>query len=488
MNPGKIASPNDSPLLKIDEVPLRGSSDRVIGNSIRAAFDNAAYCNGNGACFDFDQASPMCPSYKATGNRVYSPKGRATLMREWLRLLAEQGVDPLIEAVRISKASKALGLIRRTINTLNPANRDDFSHEVRQAMDTCLACKACAGQCPVKVSVPAFRSKFLNLYHDRYLRPLKDPLIASIETMLPVMTRFRLLYNLIARSSIGRAAVRRVGLTALPALPAVSFARLANAQGVQVADPARIANMSEGERSRIVVLIPDAFTLHFDPMVGVAALEVARLLGLEPLIAPTFVNGKALHVHGYLDRFAYTAERTSAYLNEFAATGVSMVGLDPSMTLVFRSEYLVNGRAMPTVLLPQEWLIKLTPLIEREMKGTSEERFRLIPHCTERTNAPTSSSQWKTVFRAFGLELEIANAGCCGMAGTFGHETRNRELSEKLYEMSWAEQIRTANSGVVVMATGYSCRSQVKEIEHKLIPHPLEVIRDLLREKQASPN
>ncbi|MGO8586999.1 hypothetical protein ACC846_39350, partial [Rhizobium ruizarguesonis] len=75
-------------LLKIDYVPLRGDTDRIIGTEIRAAFDNSAYCNGNGACFDFDQTRPMCPSYKATRDRHFSPKGRAALMREWLRLPA----------------------------------------------------------------------------------------------------------------------------------------------------------------------------------------------------------------------------------------------------------------------------------------------------------------------------------------------------------------------------------------------------------------
>jgi hypothetical protein len=101
LNPGKIASPSSQPLLKIDQVALRGETDRVIGNEIRAAFDNAPYCNGNGACFDFDETSPMCPSFKATGDRRFSPKGRAMLMREWLRLLREQGVDPRKAAERL---------------------------------------------------------------------------------------------------------------------------------------------------------------------------------------------------------------------------------------------------------------------------------------------------------------------------------------------------------------------------------------------------
>ncbi|MBB4191892.1 FAD/FMN-containing dehydrogenase/Fe-S oxidoreductase [Rhizobium aethiopicum] len=478
LNPGKIATPGDGALMKIDEVPLRGSVDRIIGNEIRAAFDNAAYCNGNGACFDFDETSPMCPSYKATRNRVYSPKGRAALMREWLRLLVEQGVDPREEAVRLRNSNKAIGLVRRAFNSLNPANRSDFSHEVRAAMDTCLACKACAGQCPVKVSVPAFRSKFLNLYYGRYLRPLKDPLVAGIEATLPLMARIRPLYNLLAGTAAGRAAMKLVGLTALPKMPPASLAGL----GIPTADAEQIMAMSPEARARAVIFIPDAFTAHFDPKVVVAAIEVARKLGLSPLIAPPLTNGKALHVHGYLDRFEKAAVATSRSLDRLAKTGVPLVGLDPSMTLAYRSEYktLPKGPSSPSVLLPQEWLVANGKNLEEAIRRQAGATVRLLPHCTERTNMPSAVAQWKAVFRSLGIDLQVADAGCCGMAGTFGHEARNREMSERLYAMSWAEQIAAGKNGTVVMATGYSCRSQVKEIDRKTIPHPLEVIRDML--------
>ncbi len=482
LNPGKIATPDDGgQLLKIDEVPLRGSADRVIGDEIRAAFDNAAYCNGNGACFDFDETSPMCPSYKASRNRVFSPKGRATLMREWLRLLAEQGIDPRREALRLNRSSKILGFVRRAFNSLNPANRTDFSHDVRAAMDTCLACKACSGQCPVKVSVPAFRSKFLNLYYGRYLRPLKDPLVANIEATLPLMARLPAFYSAMVGTSLGRRAMRVAGLTALPRLAPTSLARLAKDMGIAIADPGHIAAMPVDERARVVVFVPDSFTGHFDPTVGVAAVEVARLLGVRPLLAPARANGKALHVHGYVDRFERTARRAAGLLAQIAATGVPLVGLDPSMTLTFRSEYAAIDRAKTfSVLLPQEWLVSILKRRDCITGRPARERFRLLPHCTERTNAPSSSAQWTNVFRVLGIDLEVVNTGCCGMAGTFGHEVRNRKMSERLYEMSWKEHIPLPADDVVVMATGYSCRSQVKEIDNTRILHPLEVIKDLL--------
>lgn len=476
LNPGKIASADATPLLKIDEVPLRGTFDRTIGNDIRAAFDNAAYCNGNGACFDFDETSPMCPSYKASRDRRLSPKGRASLMREWLRLLTEKGLDPRRAFIQPARVS----VLRRTLNSLNPANRDDFSHEVKSAMDSCLSCKACAGQCPVKVSVPAFRSKFLAAYHGRYLRPLKDPLVASIETLLPVMARLRPAYNAAVKTEAGKALMRLMGLTALPALPDRSLETQARRLSVPVADLKALARLAPEERKAIVVFVVDAFTAHFDPAVALAAVSLARKLGFRPMLARAHINGKALHVHGYLDRFEKAARQTGTYLQSLADLGIPLIGLDPSMTLAFRSEY----RALPgnplkaTVALPQEWLasVGLTEMTPIPLEG----KVSLMVHCTERTNAAASIGQWKAVFKAFGLSLEIVDTGCCGMAGTFGHEVRNRPMSKTLYAMSWAETVKRQQSQDILMASGYSCRSQVKAIDQRSLPHPLQVLERLI--------
>ncbi len=481
LNPGKIASGSSRPLLKIDEVSLRGDFDRIIGNDIRAAFDNAAYCNGNGACFDFDAASPMCPSFKATGDRRYSPKGRAALMREWLRLLAERQVDPRREAQELRRANPFDNLLRRAVNSLNPANRDDFSHEVRAAMDTCLACKACAGQCPVKVSVPAFRSKFLELYYGRYLRPLKDPIVAAIETTLPLMARFKPGYNLLTGSAAGQALMRFAGLTALPAMPAVSLEREAARLRVQVATPELLGKLSAEERAQAVVIVADVFSTYFDPAVVIAALKLALKMGFKPWLAMSQNNGKALHVHGYLGRFEKAAVKSRDYLDRISQMGIPLVGIDPSMTLTYRSEYAVlpSARLLAPVLLLQEWLAtnldRLPP-----PQALSQERFTLLAHCTEKTNAPAALKQWSLLFGKLGIELDMADVGCCGMAGTFGHEVRNRAISEKLYAMSWQDRIAENGNQTVVMATGFSCRSQVAKIDHQAIPHPVEILERLI--------
>ena len=89
LNPGKIASPPGHELTRLDAVPTRGQFDRQIPIAIRRANEDSLHCNGNAACFNFDPDDAMCPSWKATRDRKHSPKGRASLMREWLRLLAQ---------------------------------------------------------------------------------------------------------------------------------------------------------------------------------------------------------------------------------------------------------------------------------------------------------------------------------------------------------------------------------------------------------------
>ncbi|WP_018238698.1 FAD-binding and (Fe-S)-binding domain-containing protein [Ensifer sp. BR816] len=482
LNPGKIATPGHGALTRIDELPLRGAFDRRIDPDTRQAFDNAAFCNGNGACFDFNADSAMCPSFKGTGDRRFSPKGRASLIREWLRLMAERGVDLKAEAETLRGRRVWRGLLSRLLASLGRAKDGDFSHQVRAAMDTCLACKACAGQCPVKVNVPAFRSKFLELYYGRYLRPLKDPLIASIEHLLPAMAKMGWLYNLVAGTRPGRALMGKVGLTALPLLSKVSVPAELRRRGVAIARPAELGALSASEKERSVILVQDSFTSYFEPALLLDVIDLLLALGFKPFVAPLKPNGKALHVHGYLGAFERTAERNARHLSQLAAIGVPLVGLDPSMTLCYRSEYPVALGAVktPAVLLPQEWLSGRLEHLAACKADRPETQYVLLPHCTERTNAADSVRSWGAIFEAFGLKLTVEDAGCCGMAGTFGHERKNRSLSETIYGLSWRKKVEDAGLQRVLMATGYSCRSQVKLMGSPGLPHPLQLLKALV--------
>jgi FAD/FMN-containing dehydrogenase/Fe-S oxidoreductase len=473
LNPGKIAVAGGGELLKIDGVPTRGQSDRQIPPSVRKAFDEALHCNGNGVCYNFDPDDAMCPSWKATRDRRHSPKGRASLIREWLRLLSAQGVDPSSFALaqRAKPAFKTLP--KRIWNTV--AATPDFSHEVKQAMDGCLACKSCVGQCPIKVDVPTFRAKFLELYHGRYLRPLKDQVLASIERKLPLLSRAPTLYNMFVTSILGRELLRSIGLVGAPRLSGIDLQKELADRGVRVASGRILSDIPENERNRHLVLVQDAFTTYFETKIVIDTVDLLRNLGFTPWLAPFRPNGKPLHVHGFLGEFEKTARSNSLMLRDLAASGVDLVGIDPSMSLTYRSEYKhALGSEAPGVLLLQEWLAKRLSSAPPRSAGAG--RYWLLPHCTERTNAAAATADWTTVFRLLGAELTILSSGCCGMAGAYGYASENRKNSIKIYRQSWSKYVRSEEFGGKLVASGHSCRCQSEMVDGIVLSHPVKAL------------
>ncbi|WP_034302682.1 FAD-binding and (Fe-S)-binding domain-containing protein [Herbaspirillum sp. RV1423] len=476
INPGKLAAPAGEALMTIDGTPMRGQRDRLIPPIVRADYEKAMHCNGNGACYNFDVDDAMCPSWKSTRERRHSPKGRATLLREWLRQLAGSGAQPLEERELLQRQSPWQALLAwpsRLVNTLRRS--PDFSHEVKEAMNGCLSCKSCAGQCPVKVDIPKLRAKFLLLYYGRYLRPLRDHVVALLEELLPSMARFPRLINALMHQGPGPALLRRIGLVATPRLAELGLGAELSRRGIPIVSLERLEALTSSERHHTVIVVQDAFTSHYETILP-DLLDLLRVCGVAPMVAPFRPNGKALHVHGMLGRYARTAKKNAAMLNAFAATGVALVGLDPAMTLSYRQEYaeLLGSDGAPPVLLVQEWLARHLEGIPRATKNAPR-RSHYLPHCTERTTAPAAMRDWQTVFAHCGLELVTLASGCCGMAGTWGHEAEHRAQSEHIYSLSWAHHVMNAQrEDITLLADGFSCRCQAAKIDRVALLHPVQ--------------
>ena len=481
LNPGKIAARGD--LLRVDSLALRGHYDRAIPDGVRPHYDGVLSCNGNGACFNYDINDPMCPSWKATRERRHSPKGRASLIREWLRLLALAGVDPVAEGERVRAAPAWKGwLARRRNSRAARGGAPDFAHEVKDALNGCLACNACSGQCPVKVSIPTFRAKFFELYYSRYARPARDHLVGAVERALPLLARVPGAYNRVVRSGATRAAVARLGLVDTPLLSGVDLGRALTERGVAWARPETLAALDAATRARSVILVQDAFTSYFETGLVLDLVDLLVGLGFKPWVAPYRANGTPLHVLGFLGAYRRTVTRNAAMLEALARTGVPLVGLDPPMTLAYRAEYgHVPGARVPKVLLPQEWLAdRLDDLPRYPAAGDAH----LLPHCTEKATALTTLAQWGRVFERFGLDLHVVPVGCCGMAGNFGHEAEHHELSRTIFTDGWARQV--GGDKPRLMATGFSCRAQAERFGGRTLPHPVQVLLATMRGRAAA--
>ncbi|QIZ76405.1 FAD-binding and (Fe-S)-binding domain-containing protein [Ferrimonas lipolytica] len=474
LNPGKICTPlgSDDQLLPL-QTKSRGAFNRQISPHSREEYERAIRCNGNGLCFNYQKQSPMCPSYMASGDRVESPKGRADLMREWLRLLAEQGID-------LSQyPPKPASVWERTKNSYR--NGDDFSHEVYAGMQSCLACKACSGACPVKVDIPTLRAEFLHHYYGRYLRPAKDYLVAGLEDTLPLQSKMPKLVNALSQNAIAVSVIKLLfGYVDAPALSVPTLQQRAPSQPQSIKQlEQQLHRLNEQERANTVLLVQDPFTSHYDALVVEQALHLLSKLGFNAILVPYLAHGKPQHIKGFTNLFKKTATRTTEVLNRLTTYGVPMVGIDPAMVLTYQDEY-VESLGIKAIKFEVQLLAPflLSHLSRWQAVPTSGKKFRLMGHCTESSVRPQGAAEWQKLMSHFGAELNLVSVGCCGMAGTYGHEVANLEISKQLYQMHWSGPLYQGDGEALV--SGYSCRSQVKRLDKRQMRHPLQALLDLV--------
>lgn len=486
LNPGKLATPSTSKdqLVGINAMK-RGAYDRQIPEPIREKFDVAIHCNGNGACFDWNPDSVMCPSSKVTRDRIHSPKGRAGILREWLRLTSQAGHD-VGTGPDQTEASLALLSGRSTAP-------DDFSHEVYDAMNGCLACKACATQCPIKVDVPHLRSEFLEQYHTRYRHPLRDYFVAGLETMLRVLVFWPKLSNLLMSWSVVQWFLRWVGIVDSPSLAEKTLEQGLKERKAESFNWFSLTALPAEEKARTVLIAQDAFTTFYEPQVCLAAYDLLTRLGRRVIFLPYRENGKALHIKGFLRWFRSLARKNVAFYERVANLGIPVIGIEPAVTLTYRDEYpRTLGQEMPLrIQLLQEYLTEHLPGMLQNLGPEAPritEQFHLFGHCTEKTAEPRSQQEWQKVFQALGGQVQLEATGCCGMCGVFGHERDHYEESRGVFSMSWEPKVLSlAGQKEKILATGHSCRSQVKRFAGFSPRHPVEAIWEAVAASSAAP-
>ena len=419
LNPGKLYRPLgvDAPLIAVAEPELRGTRDQAVPVEVRRAHDHAFSCNGNGLCQQWSPNDVMCPSYVATGDPALSPKGRADLVREWLA---------------------------------NRKGDAEFEAALADNLGQCLSCGACSGQCPVAVDIPELKSRVLESIGT-------GPRLASM-----VLSRFESAARLAA---IAPPAVRPfLGLaeriTGLVDLPAPTTRR----RSYRRFNPRR-----QGE----VMILPDVFTSAIEPRTLGHLVDLLEKLDISASVAPFVPSGKFDHVKGNRTRFKRAAKRQQIQLRQAGWTKSTPVVIEPAIALLHRHEY-------PAVIddYPSERVTTLPELlldyVDRLSPVGDGRPVTLLAHCTERATAPEQLDAWRTVLTAAGYQVDTPKVGCCGMAGIFGHEPANQDMSHRLWDLSWAEHTTPADDRMVV-ATGYSCRSQAARHE-ATIGHPIELL------------
>lgn len=439
LNPGKLYRPIgvDQPIVALDAAPRRGERNRDVRLDVRQEFGGAFACNGNGLCHHYDHREVMCPSYKVSGDPALSPKGRADLLRAWLTRSGERSNGH-------ERGSDNAEEFRRF--------EDDLAANLHQ----CLSCSACTGHCPVAVDIPELKSQFLQRYHRTRSRPLSDALLSRFEYLVGFASSVP---GPIAR--LGSAALARsLGLVDLPIPP-----RRSNTTDLPTFSISGAADL---------VILPDVFTRSLEPETLAKAYAVLTSQGYRVEIAPFVPSGKFDHVKGNRRAFIQAATSQAEVVQAVLVARATPVVIEPAIGLLHRHEYALIAAGYPAgevIGLPEAIELRL----DRLPRASSSRSLTLLGHCTERAMAPEWLAGWERILVAAGHTVAVPLVGCCGMAGIFGHERDNQEMSVRLFEMSWAEHVAIGDEPLPV-ATGYSCRSQAKRLGARPIVHPVHLL------------
>ncbi|MEZ5291016.1 MAG: FAD-binding and (Fe-S)-binding domain-containing protein [Vicinamibacterales bacterium] len=407
-------------------------------------------CVGVGKCRKTD-AGTMCPSYMVTGEERHSTRGRARLLFEMLEGRPMQG------------GWQAEG--------------------VRDALDLCLACKGCKGECPVHVDMATYKAEFLSHYYEHHLRPRSAHAFGRIGTWARLVARLGLqrFVNTAAAFPPARALLRAASDMA-PARTIPAFAPRTFRQWFAERRP------PAGEARPPVLLWPDTFNDHFHPDVLEAATLVLEHMGFHVRIPPRpLCCGRPLYDYGLLEEARRHLRGIMDALADDVRAGTPLVGLEPGCVSVFRDELAnlfpgVAAHERPEMLTFAEFLDRHG---DRLASVRLDRRALVHGHCHHK--ALVGDDCDRRVLARAGVRAEFPDAGCCGMAGSFGFEAAHYETAMAVGERVLLPAVRSAAADTLVVADGFSCREQIAQATDRRALHLAQVVRMAIEDGPSGP-
>jgi FAD/FMN-containing dehydrogenase/Fe-S oxidoreductase len=438
MNPGKVVKPfKNTENLRLGKnyqpwdpkTFFRFPEDR--GSFARAALR----CVGVGACRQH-KGGVMCPSYQATREEKHSTRGRA-------RLLFEMMEGEVIPSKWRNKA-------------------------VKEALDLCLSCKGCKGECPVNVDMATYKAEFLHHYYKGRLRPRHAYTFGFIGPLSRLAGRLPDLVNFLTQTK---------GLRAL----AKWFAGVHQEREIPRFEPSFRGWFEARERrsgNNPVILWPDTFNNHFHTSVARSAVKVLEAAGFQVSIPKqAFCCGRPLYDFGFLPTARRWLEHILEGLQEEIRSGIPIVFLEPSCAAVFRDEL---GNLLPNnqdaIRLRKQSFLLSEFLLE---KAADFEWPRLAGkalvqgHCHQRSVLQFDKE--KQLLEKICGSVEVVD-GCCGMAGAFGFEKEKYAVSQAIGSQAIFPKVNGAGEDVHILANGFSCREQIRQGTGKEARHLAELL------------
>ncbi|NKY50808.1 FAD-binding and (Fe-S)-binding domain-containing protein [Nocardia vermiculata] len=453
MNPGKVVHPR-----RLDEDLRQGSDYRPWEPATHFSFPDddhrfseaAGRCVGVGKCRG-ETGGVMCPSYRATREEEHSTRGRARLLFEML-----QG-DSITDGWR--------------------------STEVRDALDLCLACKGCRSDCPVDVDMATYKAEFLSHHYAHRVRPIAHYSMGWIPLWARLGTSVAPLANALTHTP----GVRRIvsaagGIAAEREMPRFARTRFTETFRAHT-------DSTTGERGT-VLLWPDTFTNNFEPAIAAAAVAVLEAAGFAVVLPPRAVCcGLTWISTGQLPTAKRVLRRTLRTLAPQLRDSTPVVVLEPSCAAVFRADMpeLLYGDEDADRLAGQTYT--LAELLAARAPDWSPPDLDITamvqPHCHQ--HAVMGYDPDRDLLRSTGAEVDVLDAGCCGLAGNFGFERGHYGVSVACAEDQLLPAVRARAAGTTVLADGFSCRTQIRQLQPDADPrHSVEVLAQALRRPGAS--
>jgi FAD/FMN-containing dehydrogenase/Fe-S oxidoreductase len=427
MNPGKV----------VDPYPI--TSDLRLGPEYRPPKWSLAFayptddgdlsratlrCVGVGKCRKLE-TGVMCPSFMVTREEMHSTRGRARLLFEMLR------GDPVREGWR--------------------------DRHVREALDLCLGCKACRTECPVNVDIATYKAEFMSHHHRGRLRPRPAYALGLIAWWARLGSRVPGPVNRVLRSpAIGTGVRRAAGLAperAAPPFAPVSFRRWFR----------RREDRRPPGTGPPVVLFPDTFNDHFHPAALASAVRLLEGTGHHVVVPrPWVCCGRPLYDYGMLTLARSVLRRVVEVLGPKVKAGVPVVSLEPSCVAVFRDELMNLFPDDPVAERLSAQTFTLAEFLARAGYEPPRLSGRALVqrHCHHQ--AVMGFGPDRDLLDATGLDVEILDSGCCGLAGSFGFEAGEKyEVSMRCGERRLFPAVRREAGSTTLVADGFSCREQI---------------------------
>ena len=408
----------------------------------------AEKCSGSGDCRKTEiTGGTMCPSYMATRSERDTTRARANILRQFYS--HEQ-----------------------------QSNSSTSEHEVKEILDLCLSCKACKSECPSSVDVAKMKGEFMQGYYDKFGTPIRTKLIGNFAQQMKLAAIAPWAYNFMVDIPLFRRTLNNIiGFHPNRSMPKLSRQTLFNWYKNE---------LKQIKSNKKVYVFCDEFTNYNDVEIGKKMVLLLQRLGYKVEILENSLSGRSYLSKGLIRTAKEIAIKNVSFFKKHISPQTPLIGIEPSAILTFRDEYidLVTdnlrddaSQLAKNCLLFEEWFCR-----EIDNKNITEEQFstkkqviRLHGHCHQKSIASMTPTK-KALSFPKNYQVGLINSGCCGMAGSFGYEKEHYDVSMKVGNLVLFPEISKTDKNTIIVASGTSCRHQIKDGTGRKSLHPVEVL------------